>query len=61
MKIKKVIIHAADTPASMGIGAAEIRRWHVDERGLYNDISTTLYARRVSRLGHDAGRAKVKL
>jgi hypothetical protein len=34
MKIKKVIIHAADTPADMDIGVAEIRRWHVEERGL---------------------------
>jgi len=33
MKITKVIIHAADTPASMDIGAEEMRRWHVDERG----------------------------
>jgi len=32
--IKKVIIHAADTPASMYIGAAEIRRRHVDKIGI---------------------------
>jgi hypothetical protein len=34
MKITKVIIHAADTPANMDIGVAEIRRWHVEERGI---------------------------
>jgi hypothetical protein len=34
MKIRKVIIHAADTPESMDIGAADIRRWHVEKRGL---------------------------
>lgn len=31
-KINKIIIHAADTPADMDIGAAEIDRWH-KERG----------------------------
>jgi len=34
MKIKKVIIHVAATPAGMDIGAMEIRRWQVQERGL---------------------------
>ena len=29
-EIKKVVIHAADTPASMDIGVEEIRRWHTD-------------------------------
>jgi N-acetylmuramoyl-L-alanine amidase len=28
--IRKIIIHCADTPASMDIGAEEIRRWHTD-------------------------------
>lgn len=27
------VIHCADTPASMDIGAAEIDSWHVNERG----------------------------
>jgi len=31
-KINTIIIHAADTPANMDIGAAEIDRWH-KERG----------------------------
>jgi len=32
--IAKVIIHAAGSPADMEIGVTEIRRWHVEERGL---------------------------
>lgn len=31
-QINKIIIHAADTPADMDIGAAEINQWHL-ERG----------------------------
>jgi len=34
MKIKKVVIHVAATPVGMDIGAAEIRRWHVEAIGL---------------------------
>lgn len=34
--IETIIIHCADTPASMDIGAEEIRRWHL-ERG-WSDI-----------------------
>ena len=30
--IKRIFIHCADTPPSMDIGAAEIRRWHIEER-----------------------------
>lgn len=30
--IKRIFIHCADTPPSMDIGVAEIRRWHVEER-----------------------------
>ena len=45
MKITKVIIHAADTPASMDIGASEIRRWHVEERG-WSDIGYHYVVRR---------------
>ena len=35
--IDKIIIHCADTYADMDIGAAEIRKWHVEERH-WNDI-----------------------
>jgi N-acetyl-anhydromuramyl-L-alanine amidase AmpD len=28
-QINKIIIHAADTPADMDIGAAEINQWHI--------------------------------
>ena len=45
MKIKKVIIHAADTPANMDIGAAEIRRWHVEGNG-WADIGYHFVIRR---------------
>jgi N-acetylmuramoyl-L-alanine amidase len=31
VKTNKLIIHCADTPAGMDIGAAEIRRWHVQD------------------------------
>lgn len=31
--INAIIIHAADTPPVMDIGAEEIRRWHVDGNG----------------------------
>jgi len=26
------VVHCADTPAEMDIGATEIRRWHTEER-----------------------------
>ena len=29
-QINKIIIHCADTPADMDIGAAEINQWHID-------------------------------
>lgn len=32
-KIDLIVIHCADTPATMDIGAAEIRKWHVDGNG----------------------------
>lgn len=31
--IKRVVIHCADTPPGMDIGASEIRKWHVDGNG----------------------------
>lgn len=30
--IRRIFVHCADTPPSMDIGAAEIRKWHVEER-----------------------------
>lgn len=36
-KIKEIIIHCSDTPPDMDVDAAEIRRWHVEERG-WDDI-----------------------
>jgi len=51
VKNKKVIIHAAASPVGMEIGSAEIRRWYVDERELWNGLRTTLQPRRVPRLG----------
>tara|TARA_R110000796_G_scaffold59561_1_gene137359 strand:- start:1351 stop:1749 length:399 start_codon:yes stop_codon:yes gene_type:complete len=44
-KIDTVIIHCADTPPEMYIGAKEIRRWHVDERG-WDDIGYHYVIRR---------------
>lgn len=32
-QIKKIIIHCSDTPSSWTGGAAEIRRWHVEDNG----------------------------
>ena len=36
-QINFIIIHCADTPAGMDIGAEEIRRWHIDDNG-WSDI-----------------------
>ena len=36
-KTTHIVVHCADTYATMDIGAAEIRKWHVDERG-WSDI-----------------------
>jgi|TARA_R110000823_G_C15836393_1_gene490728 N-acetylmuramoyl-L-alanine amidase len=44
-KIDTVIIHCADTPPEMDIGAKEIRHWHVDERG-WDDIGYHYVIRR---------------
>lgn len=43
--INRIIIHCADTPASMDVGAEEIRRWHTEERG-WNDIGYHYVIRR---------------
>lgn len=52
-KIKLLVIHCADTPASMDIGAAEIRRWHTDPppkgRG-WSDIGYHFVIRRSGEL-----------
>ena len=36
-KTTHIVVHCADTYATMDIGAADIRKWHVDERG-WSDI-----------------------
>ena len=36
-QINRIIVHCADTPPDMDIGAATIRKWHVQERG-FNSI-----------------------
>lgn len=43
--IKMIVIHCADTPASMDIGAKEIRGWHIKERG-WKDIGYHYVIRR---------------
>lgn len=40
-----IVVHGAWTPASLDIGAAEIREWHVKERG-YDDIGYHFVIRR---------------
>lgn len=44
-QIKKIVVHCADTPASMNIGADEIRVWHVDGNG-WKDIGYHYVIRR---------------
>lgn len=44
-EIEKLIVHCSDTPASMDIGEAEIRQWHVEERG-WSDIGYHFVIRR---------------
>lgn len=36
MKIAKIIIHCSDSPDQIDIGVAEIRRWHILDRGWTN-------------------------
>lgn len=45
--INLVVIHCADTPADMDVGATEIRQWHI-ERG-FNDIGYHYVIRRDGR------------
>lgn len=44
-QIDFIIIHCADTTPDMDIGAEEIRRWHVEERG-FSDIGYHYVIRR---------------
>lgn len=47
--INRIVIHCAATKPSMDIGAAEIRRWHVDGNG-WRDIGYHFIIRRNGRL-----------
>lgn len=44
-----IAIHCADTPASLDVGAAEIRKWHVEERG-WIDIGYHIVIRRSGKI-----------
>lgn len=44
-KVKYIVTHSSATPPSMDIGAKEIRKWHVDERG-WKDIGYHFIIRR---------------
>ena len=39
------VVHCADTPAEMDIGAAEIRKWHTEDNG-WDDIGYHYVIRR---------------
>ena len=52
-KIDTIVIHASDTPPSMDVDAAEIRRWHVEDNG-WRDIGYHWVVRRSGEL--EAGR-----
>jgi N-acetyl-anhydromuramyl-L-alanine amidase AmpD len=52
--VKTIVIHCADTPASMDIGVKEIRDWHMNERG-WSDIGYHFVIRRNGRV--EAGRS----
>lgn len=43
--IDMIVVHCSDTPASMDIGADEIRRWHVNDNG-WSDIGYHYVIRR---------------
>lgn len=44
-KLEEIIVHCSATKPSMNIGAAEIRKWHVEERG-WDDIGYHYVIRR---------------
>lgn len=44
-QIDLIVIHCADTPADMEIGAADIRKWHVEDNG-WSDIGYHYVIRR---------------
>lgn len=46
-KTEFIVVHCADTYADMDIGAKEIRKWHIEERG-WSDIG---YAHVIRRNG----------
>lgn len=52
--INLIVIHCADTPASMDIGVEQIRKWHTQERG-WSDIGYHYVVRRdgLIELGRD--------
>lgn len=43
--IERIVVHCADTPKGMDIGADEIRRWHVEDNG-WRDIGYHWIVRR---------------
>lgn len=43
--IRHIVVHCSYTPPSRDVGAVEIRRWHVDERG-WQDIGYHYVIRR---------------
>lgn len=57
-KIDTIIVHCADTPASMDIGAEEIKRWHTDPKPRGNGWSDIGYHHVIRRDGTiESGRA----
>lgn len=54
-EINLIVIHCADTPATMDIGAKDIRKWHVEERG-WRDIGYHFVIRRDGTI--ETGRSK---
>lgn len=56
--INELIVHCADTPAGMDIGADEIRRWHTDPEPAGNGWSDIGYHYVIRRNGEvEVGRA----
>jgi len=47
-KIRKIIVHCADTPPNMDIGVEEIRKWHKDQG--WKDVGYHYVIRRDSTL-----------